>query len=187
MNLNRQDGLDTDALREIVDRQQIWDCLLRYARGMDRLDEELALSAYHPGAIEDHGAVIAPCEVFVPQVIAFHRRMERVTQHILTNHSCEIAGDVAHCETYTHCFSVMPEGPSRIGFGRFVDRLERRDGRWGIASRVSVPEGAIEAPALDDRAGMVDLPGTLGKPARDRSDPSYLRPLPLDRAAPAEA
>lgn len=172
---------DKAALREILDRQQIWECLLRYARGMDRLDLELALSAYHPGAIEDHGAVIAPCETFVPQVIEFHRQAEKVTQHILSNHACEIDGDTAHCETYTRCFSVMQEGPSRLAFGRFVDRLERRDGRWGIVSRVSLPEGAIEVPAFDDRAGMIDLPGTLGLPRRDRNDPSYLRPLPIER------
>lgn len=172
---------DPAALREIIDRQQIWECLLRYARGMDRLDLDLALSAYHPGAIEDHGAVIAACEEFVPRVLEFHRTGEIVTQHILTNHSCEIDGDTAHTETYTHCFSVYPQGPHRIAFGRFVDRLERRNGRWAIATRVSIPEGATDVPRVNDRAGMVDLPGALGHGARDRSDPSYLRPLPLTR------
>ena len=168
-------------LAEMLDRQRILECLLRYCRGMDRLDPELALSAYHAGAIEDHGARIAPCEEFVPQVLEFHRTGELRTQHIIGNHLCEIDGDSAHAETYVQCFSVMPDGRNRLGFGRFIDRLEKRDGRWGIVSRVSLPEGAIEVPAFDDRAGMVDLPGTLGRPSRDRSDPSYLRPLPLTR------
>ena len=167
--------------RELIDRQRIWECMLRYARGMDRLDEELALSAYHPGAIEDHGPVIAPCEQFVPQVIGFHRQAELATQHILSNHSCEIDGDVAHTETYTRCFSVLPDGRNRLSFGRFVDRLEKRDGQWGIVSRVSLPEGAIDAAAFDDRAGMVNLPGSLVRPSRSRDDPSYLRPLPISR------
>ena len=167
-------------VQELIDRQRIWECLLRYARGMDRLDLELALSAYHPGAIEDHGALIAPCEQFVPQVIGFHRERELRTQHILSNHSCEIDGDIAHTETYTRCFSVMPSGDHhRIAFGRFVDRLEKRQGRWGIVHRVSLPEGATDVPAVDDRAGMVNLPDTLGHGARDRSDPSYLRPLKI--------
>jgi hypothetical protein len=172
--------MDNDT-RELIDRQRIWECLLRYARGMDRLDAELALSAYHPGAIEDHGAMIAPCEQFVPNVIAFHRGGEERTQHILSNHSCEIDGDIAHAETYVQCFSVLPAGRNRLSFGRFIDRLERRDGHWGIVSRVSLPEGAIDAAAFDDRAGMTDLPGTLARSKRDRSDPSYLRPLPLTR------
>lgn len=172
---------DADSLREMLDRQRIWECLLRYARGMDRLDLELALSAYHSGAIEDHGALIAPCEQFVPQVLEFHRQNELATQHILSNHSCEIDGSIAHTETYVRCFSVMPSGPHRFSFGRFVDRLEKRDGRWGIVSRISMPEGATELPRFDDRAGMIDDPHTLARPARDRSDPSYTRPLPATR------
>jgi hypothetical protein len=170
-----------DETRELIDRQRIWECMLHYARGMDRLDTELALSAYHPGAIEDHGAMIAPCEQFVPNVITFHRNGEERTQHILSNHSCEIDGDVAHAETYVHCFSVLPSGRNRLAFGRFVDRLEKRNGKWGIVSRVSLPEGAIDTPAFDDRAAMTDLPGTLSRSRRDRTDPSYLRPLPVSR------
>lgn len=167
--------------RELIDRQQIWDCLQRYARGMDRLDEELALSAYHPGAIEDHGPMIAPCEQFVPDVIGFHRQGELATQHTLANHYCDLDGDVAHTETYVECLSVLPGGKARVGYGRFVDRLEKRDGRWGIVSRVSLPTGTIEAPTVDVHAGATYLPGTLVRSARDRSDPSYLRPLPITR------
>jgi SnoaL-like domain len=168
-------------IRELLDRQRIVECLLRYCRGMDRLDAELTLSAYHPGAIEDHGARIAPCEEFVAQVLEYHRVRELRTQHILTNHLCDIEGDTAHAESYVHCFSILTTGRNRLSFGRFVDRLERRGGRWGIVSRVSLPEGAIDAESFNDRAGMADLPGTLGRPSRDRSDPSYLRPLPITR------
>ncbi|MDE2301936.1 MAG: nuclear transport factor 2 family protein [Sphingomonadales bacterium] len=168
-------------LRELLDRQQIWACLLRYTRGMDRLDAALALSAYHPGAIEDHGAVIQPAEDFVARVLEFHRTRELATQHILSNHSCEIDGDIAHCETYVRCFAVMAEGPHILAFGRFVDRLERRGGRWGITSRVSLPEGAAHLERFDNRAGMTDDPATLAHGARDRSDISYRRPLPNTR------
>jgi hypothetical protein len=168
-------------LGELLERQKIWDCMLRYARGMDRLDVALALSAYHAGAIEDHGPVIAPCEQFVPKVIAFHRETELATQHTLANHVCDIDGDIAHAETYVHCLSVLPSGRNRIGYGRFVDRLEKRDGRWGIVSRVSLPTGTIEADAVNVHEGATYLPGTLVRPSRDRSDPSYLRPLPISR------
>jgi hypothetical protein len=173
-------------MQELLDRQRIWECMLRYARGMDRLDKDLTLSAYHPGAIEDHGGRLGPHEQFVADVLEFHRSREERTLHILSNHSCEIEGDTAHTETYVRCFSVMPAGTNRLSFGRFVDRLEKRGGRWGIVSRVSLPEGAIEVPKFDDRAGMIDDPGTLAHPARDRSDPSYLRPLPVTRARPLD-
>lgn len=168
-------------IQELLDRQRILECLLRYCRGMDRLDLELTLSAYHSGAIEDHGARIATCEEFVPQVLEYHRIGEVRTQHILTNHLCQVERDTAHAESYVHCFSALPTGRNRLSFGRFVDRLEKRGQKWGIVSRVSLPEGAIDVTAFDDRAGMLDLPGTLGRSSRDRNDPSYLRPLPLTR------
>ena len=42
-------------LREMVDRQEIWQVLLRYGRGLDRFDVEMARSCYFDDAIEDHG------------------------------------------------------------------------------------------------------------------------------------
>ena len=42
--------------REMKDRQEIYDCIMRYCRGIDRLDRETLLSAYHPDAIDDHGS-----------------------------------------------------------------------------------------------------------------------------------
>src|SRR6266545_4470820 len=102
-------GKDAD-VQELIDRQRIWECLLRYTRGMDRLDRDLVLSAYHSDGMEDHGAFIAPCEAFTDEALGFHRTAELVTQHIMTNHWCEIDGDVAHAETYVSCYAVTPEG-----------------------------------------------------------------------------
>ncbi|MCW2625710.1 MAG: hypothetical protein JWR48_2432 [Mycobacterium sp.] len=52
-------GVTTDAeLRERIarleDRAEIRECMMRYARGMDRRDRELLRSAYHDGAVDDH-------------------------------------------------------------------------------------------------------------------------------------
>src|ERR1700741_4713517 len=90
-------------IAELIDRQRIWDCLLRYARGMDRLDRDLVMSAYHSDAWEDHGAFLAPGAIFADTVLAHHRDNEVRTQPILSNHSCEVNGDQAHAETYVHC------------------------------------------------------------------------------------
>jgi len=168
-------------IQELIDRQRIWDCLLRYTRGMDRLDRELVLSAYHHDAMEDHGALIAPCGTFVDQVLGFHRDREILTQHILSNHACVIDGPVAHAETYVSCYSVGRDGHSTYSLGRFVDRLEKRSGRWGIVDRVSVREGSTDFPPNDFVSNFSVLPGSLMRTARDRSDPSYLRPLRIRR------
>jgi len=50
--------------------------------------------------------VTAPFVQFAENVLKYHRTGELKTQHILSNHSCEIDGNVAHTETYCHCFSV---------------------------------------------------------------------------------
>jgi SnoaL-like domain len=170
-------------VQELIDRQRIWECLLRYTRGMDRLDRELALSAYHPGATEDHGAYIAPFDVFTDRVLGFHRDGEVVTQHIMSNHGCEIAGDVAHAETYVCCYAVRADGKGSYSFGRFIDRLEKRDGRWGIVDRVSVREGSTDFPPNGFVSDFIPDPRSLARPVRDRTDPSYLRPLKVSRRA----
>lgn len=42
-------------VREQRDRSEIWQVLMNYCRGVDRLDRELLLSCYHPDATDDHG------------------------------------------------------------------------------------------------------------------------------------
>jgi SnoaL-like domain len=53
------------AIRELLDRQAILDCIHRYTRGMDRHDKEMALSAYHPDAIDDHGLYCGVAKDFI--------------------------------------------------------------------------------------------------------------------------
>jgi hypothetical protein len=63
-----------------------------------------------------------------------------------------------------------------ISGGRYVDRLERRDGRWAIAARVCVVEWITESTSLitEDVLAVLSAEQT---PTKDRSDPSYARPL----------
>ena len=59
-------------LQHLLDRQEIYDCLVRYCRGVDRLDSELILSAYHPDAIDDHGMFVGSPQEFANFFINFH-------------------------------------------------------------------------------------------------------------------
>ena len=56
-----------------LDRQAIVDCIHRYARGVDRADDELLRSAYHPDAVEDHGAYIGDVDGLIPFLAWAHR------------------------------------------------------------------------------------------------------------------
>ena len=174
--------MDQNALQTLTNRMAIMDCLTRYARGVDRFDRDIVLSAYHPDAVDDHGEFVGSPEEFVDWAFSLHEQGQISTQHQLTNHSCEIDGDVAHTETY-YIFNARNRDESLwIAGGRYLDRLELRAGEWKIAMRYCVVEwsGSIAAgPIPFSEIADVHLNGA---PGRDRSDPSYLRPLVNKRA-----
>jgi hypothetical protein len=164
---------------EMRDRHEIYDCLVRYCRGIDRFDRDIVASAYHPGAVDDHGDFVGPAEKFIDHAFALHARLQRRTQHHLTNHICEIQGDTAHTETYYIFRSLNIEAPwHSIVSGRYIDRLERRSGKWGIVARICTVD--VRDLGWDPTGNLVD--GHHAAVSRDTHDPSYLRPLTIDLA-----
>lgn len=168
------------AIQEMKDRQAIWDCLVRYCRGQDRLDPELTRSAYHDDAIDDHGGYVGPVDGFVKWGQSIHRVMHKATTHALSNHQCELDGNTAHCETYYDYTSVAKDGKIEHRTGRYVDRLEKRNGKWGIAVRICmIDTDAIADPDANEDAGISS--DIFQQPGRgDKKDPSYMRPLTID-------
>jgi hypothetical protein len=163
------------ALRRLLDRQAIVDCVLRYARCVDRDDEELVRSAYHPDVVEDHGGYVGGLEQLIPFLAAAHRPFPGYQRYV-TNFTVEIDGDEAHTESYWLCVLRRDDaGQLLVNGGRYVDRLERRNGEWRIANRVVVIEwsGTVEGGGPDLRAPV--------QPRRDRDDVSYQRPLTVSR------
>ena len=51
-------------LRELIDRHDIWTVVLKYARGIDRLDRDLVRSCYWDDAIDDHHAYVGGPDYF---------------------------------------------------------------------------------------------------------------------------
>ena len=173
-------GPSADRLQELVDRADILDCVNRYCRGMDRLDRELARSAYHDGAIDDHLAYSGPVDGFLDWAFEYHGGQVR-HQHYITNHLVELDGDVAHGETYYLFVGTQADdgAPLTVSGGRYVDRFERRDGRWAIADRVCLVEWMSELPSLltGDARAFTTMFASI---ARDRTDASYDRPLVVE-------
>ncbi|WP_044560082.1 nuclear transport factor 2 family protein [Azospirillum sp. B4] len=180
-------SLDRDLLafvRAAKDRQEIQDCLLRYTRGVDRFDRDLMLSAYHPDAVDQHGVAEGDAATFVDWAIGYHRQHQLRHQHIITNHTVELDGDVAHGETYYIFWGENREGPPSLCFGRYIDRFEKRQGRWGIAHRVCVNEKVGTFNDMVLPADWARALSSTGPCRRDRDDISYARPL-LDGHAAA--
>ena len=175
-------------LRELVDRNEIWRVMQKYGRGLDRLDKQLALSCYWEDAIEDHGAYVGYPSDFIDwadtTTLAFQS-----SQHGLLNHSCDLQGDDAFCETY-YLFTGVSGGPTNfMSTGRYIDHFQKRDGVWKIANRVCLIEGGFDVPAsaFGEEAVPNYTPEEPCQAARDRTDVSYHRPPAPRRPKHAKA
>lgn len=169
-------------VQELIDRQNIWDCLLRYTRGVDRLDRQLMLSAFDENALIDQGSFKGSREELANWVLTYHQDNQLLTQHMMTNHYCEINGDVAHTETCVAYYGTNAAGKDAFAVGRYIDRLQRGMNGWLIADRVCTTEGAADLEKNNLLATLKPLFGSIALPTRDRDDPSYRRPLHIPRA-----
>jgi len=160
-------------LRRLLDRQEILDCVHRYARGVDRHDHELIVSAYHPDAVHTRGEFSGTPAEFVNWVHERHQHRSLRHQHHITTHNVEFVDDnLAYAETYFIASSVqLSGGQLTLVGGRYVDRFERRDSVWRIADRVALPEWQCAE-------GLEELHETQAERDAitwDRSDLSYRR------------
>lgn len=166
-----------DKLRELIDRQAIWQVMLRYGRGLDRLDSEMARSCYFDDAIDDHGHFVGHPDGFVEWANQVSLRYV-ATQHGLLNHYCDLDGDNAYCETYFLFSGINEQSPHFMSTGRYVDHFQKRDGEWRIANRVTIVEGTYDVPESLVSAAMPPAygPDEHYPATRDRNDVSYHRP-----------
>jgi hypothetical protein len=164
-------------LERLADRQDIVDCLTRFSRGMDRLDRDLFLSAFHPDSTIAAGSFVGgPVELWAWSS-AMHEAGQTATHHNLLNVTCDVDGDTAHTETYYLFVGRNRDESNWIAGGRYIDRLERRDGAWKIALRTNAIEWSGVVPTMP--IPFADVPDihVNGAPSRSRDDPSYQRPL----------
>ena len=164
-------------LEQLLDRQDILDCLVRFSRGMDRFDRELFLSAFHLNAVISAGEFVGGPQDLYDWASQLHKQGQSATHHNLLNHSCDIDGEVAHTETYYLFVGRNRDDSNWMAGGRYIDRVERRDGMWKITLRTNAIEWSGMVPTMDiPFAGVPDI-HLNGIPSRSKEDPSYLRPL----------
>jgi hypothetical protein len=169
----------------LFDRASILDCVARYARGVDRHDEELIVSAYHPDGVDVHGHAVNDMAHFAEWANALHDTAFVRHTHCITTHNCEIDGSVAHAESYV-LYGLLTRDAKAVwlGCGRYIDRLEKRDGAWKIALRKTVIDWMISADTAPMQTQFfIDQGYPVGIPGR--ADISFERPLRL--AAVTEA
>lgn len=167
----------------LKDRLAIQDCIARHARGHDRHDLALITSTYWGDGFDEHGNALNAGPQYAEWANSTHAGGSCLHTHNITCHSCEIEGDVAHCESYVIVALLnRDEMSSRFISGRYIDRLERRDGEWKIALRRSIVDTVIAGDASMLKNPLFKEMGyTRG--TWDRTDISYDRPLSLKTPA----
>jgi hypothetical protein len=162
-----------ERLKAILDHHEITQTLKEYCHGCDRCDEERMASVYLEDGFDDHGNFKGPGREFAHLMTARILSTTESLFHMLGQSLIDVRGDEAGAETYFLAVSrdTREDGApmcNQLG-GRFVDKLERREGRWRIKHRIVVRDWSISMPIEADwtaRAGLVD-----GQ--RSSADPSF--------------
>lgn len=153
--------------------------LLRYCRGVDRLDAELIRAAFWPDARVTLGAIYdgAP-DGFVEVAMGF-MGMFAATRHDVANMVLAMRPDgigyEAHVRTW-HRIEPASDGATEGAtrelevLGRYIGRATERDGEWRLAEHGELMDWGVER-AVD--AGWFDGNAELDKGRRDRADGSY--------------
>jgi hypothetical protein len=154
---------------ELLARSEITDVIKRLARGTDRLDEELMASCYHSDGYDDHNSFRGSGTEFAAWVCDVLAHFE-ATHHFIADPYIRVDGDIAQCDTYCEAHHVGADSDLVIAL-RYVDRFDKRDGRWLIAKRVCAFDWTYTVP-FDPSVRMTFGPDfTVG--SRNRQDITY--------------
>lgn len=159
-------------MQELLDKQEIHEVLLRYCRGVDRCDRDLIADCYHPDAVDDHGDWVASGADAPDHILKLVRKTPRPGMHFLGNQLIEIEGDVAWSESYFQAYKDFERDGKRyvrVRAGRYVDRFERRNGRWKIAERVLTDDWNKVDELVEPLAG----PDQFRFGTKDSTDPVF--------------
>jgi hypothetical protein len=166
-------------VRQLKDRQDIYDCIQRESRARDRQDVEMIAACWWEDGADEHGPVITMAPDYPARANAGHGANFNMTSHNITNHICDLEGDVAYCESYViGGLSWLDDKTTTLAFGRYIDQLERRNDEWRIVARRCTIE--MSANADGTWVHSKNVKGFL-KGLWTRDDPSYDRPIVAQR------
>jgi hypothetical protein len=175
---DRENRLDA-----LLDKQDIHEVLARFSRGMDRFDRDTYLSAFWDDAEMAAGPFVGSAADCWDWAVPMHEAGQILTHHALLQTTIDLDGDTAHTETYYQFIGRNRDESLWMAGGRYIDRLERREGHWRIALRTNVIEWACMPPPLPVPFAEVPDIAANGVSSRSLDDPAYRRPL-VNRRAP---
>lgn len=141
--------MSTLDLQALLDREAIRECLYRYCRGIDRLDEQALRSSYWPDATDNHGAYKGTAAGFIDMALEKLKNSGRMI-HQISNILIEMQGNKAAVESYFLAFQeerdVQGQPLETLLCGRYADRFEKRAGEWRVAERTVVYDWMRQSP-----------------------------------------
>ena len=151
----------TAELVALLERDKIRDCVVRLARGEDRRDAEIISASYWPDSVTDYGVFKGDFAAYLAWVVPGADAITN-TQHVLGQSVIDLAGDKASVETQVISYHRVDMGAGErdtcVG-GRYLDRMEKRDGQWRIASRMMLYDWYQDwGDAIDWSQGVMGLP-----------------------------
>jgi hypothetical protein len=174
------DGEADGGLELLLAERAIHRVILRYCRGVDRMDRDLVHSCYHLGATDTHGSFTGTVDEYLVWVWRVLARYS-MTMHFLGNVLVEVdpgRPDRARAETYGIAFHRTDNGPDAgnltTGF-RYVDDFAFRPVHAGLAPewRITRRVATTEWVRVDRPEDHWPIPGGMLRGSRDPSDPVY--------------
>jgi hypothetical protein len=159
-------------LSEIDARMQIDQALVRFARGVDRVDLTLLLSAFHEDAMLNYAGNDVTVADWARALIERRSGATQPSMHHLTNSLVEfVSTDEAHVETYVLGFGPHRRDETRLGLmsGRYLDRFAPRNGQWRVAQRTNI----VSDYSWSEIAGRANSPTTFAVGSVGTTDVSY--------------
>jgi hypothetical protein len=157
-------------VQELLDKEAIRDVIARAVRGVDRLDAASLTSAFHPDGVDEHHGHPYTGAAIGEALTRTERENMLMTSLHITTQTIRVQGTLAGVESYylgVHRPKAMDGSRRLLSSGRFLDRLECREGEWRIIHRQVIPDMARMLP-MDDEIDLGEQPGR-----RDGDDPSY--------------
>ena len=163
------------AVRELLDKQAIYELINAYFNASDRRDYAKMKALYHDDAIDEHGSFFQGlASEFIEQLPEIQAPME-ILHHNFTTVNLKLDGDYAEGEVYVLAFHKVATDEGSFDLligGRYFDKYEKRDGTWKFLHKSVVADWATVTDPSEVKLDHPVLAGSLfGRPGPD--DPSY--------------
>ena len=171
--------ISNQKISKLIDKQEIYEVVVRFLRCLDRADIEGLRHCYHPEATYDHGGLsqgLAQIQVdqLAPKLLA-----DTLVTHFTTNVLIDLKDEyTAQAESYMFTFSRLTKDGEEfdcLSCTRFIDLFKKISGEWKISHRKLVFEWNHDMEMRDGwgRGMAVSDPSVITRGKKNMDDVVY--------------